>query len=393
MKTCIATGRYYLQGETFVNRHIRKIFGGASCVVAGEPADESPMDVPVFYRPPPPRGLAALYTSPLKRIATRIEHKTSRVPFGAARQDMIDFWTRNQVDLVLAEFGTQALAVAPVAKAAGLPMFTYFRGVDASRSLQKPRICEAYRRMMTNLHGVFAVSQFLVDNLAAKGIVHANTHVIPSGVDVRLFQPGPKSPKSCLAVGRLVEKKSPLITLRAFARAALHHPDARLTMVGDGPLLEQCRALAKELNISEQVSLPGSLPHQEVGKLLATSQIFLQHSVTARDGNTEGLPTAIQEALACGAAVISTRHAGIPEAVDEGRTGFLVDEFDEDAYAKALRALFDTPPSDAMATAARQTACERFDNDVLLHNLETAITRTLSDRAMSMGGHAPKGAA
>jgi glycosyltransferase involved in cell wall biosynthesis len=244
----------------------------------------------------------------------------------------------------------------------------------------------AYRKMMPRLAGVFSVSRFLLDNLAKHGISHPNSTVIPSGVDIRRFAPQAKVPHSFLAVGRFVEKKAPMTTLRAFADATADLPSARLDFIGDGPLLEQTRALAEELGVSGKLRFHGAQPHNTVRDRLMSTQFFLQHSVTARDGNTEGLPTAIQEAMACGCITVSTRHAGIPEAIDEGETGFLVDEHDEEGFAKAIAAAINVPDLSAMSARARQIAEQRFDNHVLLKLLERHIQDALSAAPRDVGG-------
>jgi glycosyltransferase involved in cell wall biosynthesis len=125
------------------------------------------------------------------------------------------------------------------------------------------------------------------------------------------------------------------------------------------------------------VTFHGAQSHDFVRDRLERTQFFLQHSVTAADGNTEGLPTAIQEAMACGCVTVSTRHAGIPEAIDEGRTGFLVDEHDAAGFARAIRTALTAVNLSEMSASARHIAEERFDNDILLHKLEAQIRRTL----------------
>ena len=307
----------------------------------------------------------------------RARHSTSRLPFGRGKRDLAAFLRDQRIDVILAEFGTQALALAPLANEVGVPIFTYYRGTDASKALQSPRIQAAYAKLMPRLAGVFSVSQFLLDNLARHGVRHRNAHVIPSGVDVRRFAPTEKVPLSCLAVGRFVEKKAPLTTLRSFAEATAQRPEARLDFIGDGPLLSPTQALAAELGVANRVTFHGSQPHDRVREILQRTQFFVQHSVTAADGNTEGLPTAIQEAMACGCITVSTRHAGIPEAIDEGETGFLVDEHDAAGFTRAIAAAFAVPDTSAMGSKARQVAEERFDNDVLLAKLEREIRRTL----------------
>ena len=377
MRTAIVTGEYHIGGETFINRHIQHLFGGDTVVVCGRFHGSNPYDKAWFARREKPTT-ADLLTAPYWMMRNRILHNTSRLPFGRAKRDLTTFLRDQKVELILAEFGTQALAMAPLANELNLPIFTYFRGTDASKAIQTERMREAYRRMMPRLAGVFSVSQFLLDNLARHDIRHPNSVVIPSGVDVRRFVPGQKQPLSCLAVGRFVEKKAPLTTLRSFAEATRDLPHARLDFIGDGPLLAPAQALAEELGAKERVIFHGSQPHDFVRGKLATAQFFLQHSITAANGNTEGLPTAIQEAMACGCITVSTRHAGIPEAIDEGKTGWLVEEHDADGFTTAIgRAMQATDPGD-MASLARRVAEERFDNDVLLKKLETHIRATLA---------------
>ncbi|WP_068110344.1 glycosyltransferase [Tropicimonas marinistellae] len=388
MKSCIATGDFYRPGETFINRHIQHLFGGETCVVAGRYHGENPLGRPVFERRKR-AGSADLLIAPYWLAHNTLVHGTSRLPFGRAKRELAQFWRDNGVAFVLAEFGTQALAVAPLAGEMGIPAFTYFRGTDASKHLRRTHIQKAYRKLMPKLAGVFSVSQFLIDNLAAEGIRHPNAHVIPSGVNTARFRPGDKRPSSFLAVGRFVEKKAPLVTLRAFAEATRNHPEARLEMIGDGPLLEDCRARARDLGAADRVTFPGAMAHDYVRERLSQTAVFLQHSVTAADGNTEGLPTAIQEALACGCITISTRHAGIPEAVDHGLNGFLVEEWDETGFAAQIERVLSEGRQSEMEAAARATAEARFDNAKLLTKLERVIADTLERSRTEVSTHAP----
>ncbi|MFD0978706.1 glycosyltransferase [Tropicimonas aquimaris] len=377
MKSCIATGDYYRNGETFINRHIQHLFGGETCIVAGRYHGENPLGRPVFERRKGAGGADRLI-APYWLIRNTLVHGTSRLPYGRAKAELAQFWRDNGVEVILAEFGTQALAVAPLGNEMGIPVFTYFRGTDASKHLRRTHIQKAYRKLMPKLAGVFSVSQFLLDNLAAEGISHPNSHVIPSGVNVSLFKPAEKEPSTFLAVGRFVEKKAPLITLRSFAAATEAHPEARLEMIGDGPLLAEARALAASLGAGDRMHFPGAMPHDYVRERLSRTEVFLQHSITAADGNTEGLPTAIQEALACGCITLSTRHAGIPEAVEHGVNGFLVEEWDETGFTAQIARVLEEGRQDEMERAARATAEERFDNAKLLTKLEQTILRTLA---------------
>ena len=136
--------------------------------------------------------------------------------------------------------------------------------------------------------------------------------------------------------------------------------------------------MAAAEGVAAQVTFTGALPHDAVRGHLAVTELFLQHSVTAKDGNTEGLPTAIQEALAAGCVTISTRHAGIPEAIEEGVNGFLVDEWDEDGFSSRIAKVLAMADRSGLAAAARATAVAKFDNDILLARTEAVIRQTVA---------------
>ena len=376
MRIAIATGGYHKPGETFVNRHIEHLFGGDTVVIANKLNGSNPYDRPVIRRSREGFGAADLWQQPLASLTGLWRHGATSVPYGQTRRALEDFLRAERVQAILCEFGPEAVALAPVANALNLPIFSYFRGYDASKDLRKPRNVRALRQTMPRLAGVFAVSRFLLDNLARHGITHPHSHVIPSGVATARFVPGEKQPGSFLAVGRLIDKKAPDITLRAFLAGAAEHPQARLDIVGDGPMLEPLRAMVTAAGMGARVRLHGALPHEEVREMLARAQVFVQHSLTDAKGNTEGLPTSIQEALASGCIVLSTRHAGIPEAVIEGETGYLVAERDEPGFAGLIRGVLEgSLPTEGMAERARALAVARFDNGRLLAELEATLLR------------------
>jgi glycosyltransferase involved in cell wall biosynthesis len=375
----VAINQTGLFSERFVERHIRESFGGRTVVIARHVGKAPVFAQPVLVADTIRLGPAARLAAGVQRVAAYARHAYWGVPVGAEREAIRAFWRAHGVTAVLAEFGPLGCWIAPAARAHGLPVFVYFRGYDASRKLREAQTVRAYRRMVTQIDGLFAVSNFLVENLKRAGVVHPNTHVIPSGTNPRVFQPGVKDRHLIVSVGRFVGKKRPDIALRAFAAVAARHPDVRLEMVGEGPLLAECEALAASLGIAARVHFLGGRDHAFVAELLGRARVFLQHSVTSPDGETEGLPSSIQEAMAAGAVIVSTRHAGIPEIVLEGRTGWLVDEHDEAGFGAALARVFDAPDlADTMAQAARELALERLDTVLLQRKLETVILQAIA---------------
>jgi glycosyltransferase involved in cell wall biosynthesis len=136
--------------------------------------------------------------------------------------------------------------------------------------------------------------------------------------------------------GRLVEKKGLPVTLRAFAIFLGRHPNANLTIAGEGPLLSQLQNLARDLNIDGRVSFTGFISQEQLREIYYASHIFLHPSQTGRDGNQEGIPNSMLEAMASGLPVFATRHGGIPEAIENGVSGILMPERDHKKLAVAL---------------------------------------------------------
>jgi glycosyltransferase involved in cell wall biosynthesis len=221
---------------------------------------------------------------------------------------------------------------------------------------------------MPSLSGVVAVSRFLLDGLEAAGLALPRAAVIPSGTDTQAFRPGETEPGLVLFAGRFVEKKAPLDALRAFAAGGA---GARLEMIGDGPLLADAQALARELGLGDRVRFAGALPHAELRERMRTAEVLLQPFRTAPDGDAEGMPGVVQEGMACGVPVIATRHAGVGEHVTSGQTGFLAEPGDVDTLATTLaRVLSDRGLREDVGARARAYAVAHLDYRDLIARLE-----------------------
>jgi glycosyltransferase involved in cell wall biosynthesis len=267
------------------------------------------------------------------------------------------------VQAVLAEYGTAGVLVMDACRELGLPLIVHFHGYDASVRKLLEENAEAYREMFKRAAAIIAVSKAMRRKLISLGAPPANVHLIPCGVDCTAFdRSDPASaPPVLLAVGRFIEKKAPHITIEAFGKAHRVVPQARLRMVGDGPLLDECRTLAKTLGIGDAVAFLGAQSHAVVQEEMRRARSFVQHSVEAANGDCEGTPVAILEAGASGLPVISTRHGGIPDVVVDGETGFLVDERDADAMAARMVAVLSRAElARKLGEAARRRIQGRF---------------------------------
>ena len=198
------------------------------------------------------------------------------------------------------------------------------------------------------------------------------------GVNTDSFSAGDvgRSPRQLLAVGRFVEKKAPYLTILAFAKALQQVPDAKLVMVGSGVLFDVCKQLVQSLKLEASITLHGALPHNEIAQLMMNSRAFTQHSLVPGSGDSEGTPVAVLEAQASGLPVISTKHAGIPDVVVHGETGYLVAEGDIDGMAEHMVAVLNDPQLAArLGAAGRARVLEQYSMKQSIARLKDILCR------------------
>jgi colanic acid/amylovoran biosynthesis glycosyltransferase len=282
-----------------------------------------------------------------------------------------------KADAVLAEYGTTGSYLAPACKTTGIPLFVHFHGYDASVHDLLASYADSYKYMFAIATGVVAVSEAMKERLLSLGARPETLHVNRCGVDPKRFQAA--SPDTCpphfLAVGRFVEKKAPYLTLLAFSNVIQSIPDAKLIMVGAGPLIGPCRKLVASLKLTNSVELLGAQPTETVQQLMRSVRCFVQHSVVAENGDTEGTPVAVIEAQISALPVVATRHAGIPDVVVDNETGFIIEEADVGAMAEAMNRLGKDPMlAKRLGAAARIRALENFTLDQHLRKLAVMIS-------------------
>jgi glycosyltransferase involved in cell wall biosynthesis len=290
---------------------------------------------------------------------------------------------------VLAEYGPTGVQAMPACLRAGIPLIVHFHGYDATQRDVLAEHAETYPEMFKRAAALVAVSRAMQRKLVSLGARPEKVHYNPCGIDCREFDGGNDDPATrpplFLAVGRFVEKKAPHLTLAAFAEAHRSCPDARLRMIGDGPLLNQCRELAAELGIAEAVTFLGSQTHEVVRKEMLKARCFVQHSIEASNGDCEGTPVGILEAGASSLPVVATRHAGIPDVVIEGETGLLVDERDTSAMAAHMISLMQDPELAArLGRAARLHVERNFSQEQSLGRLWTIIESAIDGDAREL---------
>ncbi len=239
------------------------------------------------------------------------------------------FLRQHNVNVILGEYLDSSARWLPLSRKLGIPFFAHAHGGDASALLRQKKWQVEYLNY-NYAAGVIVVNQVMRQRLIALGLKPDKIHVIPCGVDVPsqpFSRPSQQEIVRCLAVGRMVPKKAPLLMLDAFRRATEIYPDLHLDYVGTGDLFHSVQKFIRDYNLEQKVTLHGSQPNQMVKQLMKEADIFVQHSITDPEtGDEEGLPVAILEAMAYSLPVVSTYHAGIPDAVKHDETGFLVQE-------------------------------------------------------------------
>lgn len=288
---------------------------------------------------------------------------------------LVRYLKEHHIAVVLAQYGTVGASVAKACAMANIPLVIHFHGVDAYRHTLLKTFQALYKQAFAYASALVVVSSDMQKSLISQGAPKGKIRLIPYGVNTSMFKQVRLSARiNFLFIGRLVDKKAPLVLISAFAKVAEKIPDAHLRIVGNGPLLNQAQHLVKMLALQEKVTFAGVLTRQEILSTMADTYCYVQHSLTAKDGDKEGTPNSILEASAVGLPIVSTKHAGINEAVIDGITGFLVNEHDDEAMAQRMVQIASSRElAKKMGHAARQHILQHYDIAQQIATLNTVL--------------------
>ncbi len=273
---------------------------------------------------------------------------------------------RYEAAVVHVFFGHMAIQLLPLLKTCPKPVVVSFHGADVGVDVTKPAMRAALEGVFTHAKLVLARSESLLDGLRALGCPPEKLRLQRTGIPLNewplLERPWPADGKwHLLQACRLVPKKGLRATLTAFREISAKFPQATLAFAGDGPLRAELEQLAKDWGLAERVSFPGFLQQEQLRAAVQSSHLFIHPSETPTDGNREGVPNAMLEAMATGLPVLATHHGGIPEAVTHDVSGWLVNEGDATGLATgALTIMQDEAKYRAMAQAAHQEVVTKF---------------------------------
>lgn len=290
----------------------------------------------------------------------------------------------NKIDVVLANYGISAAHLVPVCRNLGIPLLVIFHGHDATDKKLLRQYANKYKTLFAYATYIITVSQDMRASMMELGADPARIQVVPCGVDVFKFKPSLVAKDDLfIAVGRFVAKKGPLHTLDAFHRVWQKYPTTKLVLVGNKTgLFEECNKIVHALGMQEAVAFPGILRQGEISALMGKALAFVQHSVTAPNGDMEGTPVSVLEACASGLPVISTFHGGIKDAVVHEKTGFLVDEGDVEGMAGyMIKMLENLPLAVSMGREGRMHITTHYNQTKQIEKLSKLANEAVKNKA------------
>jgi colanic acid/amylovoran biosynthesis glycosyltransferase len=294
----------------------------------------------------------------------------------AELSDLLRVLTEARARLLHIYFGHIAVHLLPLIRAWKNPSIVSFHGADVMIDMNKPAYREATLQMLEAVTLVLVRSESLRRVLIELGCAPTKIEIQRTGIPLEEFpfrqRVFPKNGEwHFVQAGRLIEKKGLPVTIRAFEVFVRQYPNATLTIAGEGPLLREIETLARELKIAQSVSFTGFLSQEQLRQIYYRSHIFLHPSQTGRDGNQEGIPNSMLEAMVTGLPVFATEHGGIPEAIEHGVSGVLVPERDEFALVETLLdAVQDLGFLSRIAQSGAEAVRKNFDLSTQAQRLE-----------------------
>ena len=291
--------------------------------------------------------------------------------------------TESNAQLLHIYFGHIAVLLRPLIRQWQKPALVSFHGADVLVDMQKPVYRRATEEMLSLVKRVLVRSDSLRQAVIDLGCAPEKIEIQRTGIPVGEFPfrersiPG-NGQWRLLQAGRLIGKKGLKTTLRAFAKFRKEFPAARLTIAGEGPQLAELQSLARELHLAKAIDFAGFVSQEKLRELFYNAHIFLHPSETGRDGNQEGVPNSMLEAMASGLPVFATRHGGIPEAVENNVSGILVNERDHGALADGLIEILKSPDRlRTMGCLASESVARNFSQTEQARRLEEIYLREI----------------
>lgn len=239
---------------------------------------------------------------------------------------------------------------------------------------QNPNV-SLVRKLLARMDRVVVPSQYNRSYIRERFEVGIPIDVVPATTRVSKFEPTDNEvPNRLLTVARLVEKKGVVYAIEAIAKLAETHPDIEYHIVGTGELEAMLRQRAADLGVANRITFLGHVSDERLQREFDEASAFVLPCVVAANGDRDGSPVAIKEAMAMRTPCVSTTVTGIPEMIEDEVNGRLVEPHDTDALATAIAAILDDEKArKEMGEKARETIRERYSLDVAVDKLVTSF--------------------
>ena len=299
---------------------------------------------------------------------------------------------RERCALLHVFFGNVAVHLLPLLRRCPIPVVVSFHGSDVAGSMASANYSDALAELFTLATVVACRSEQLASRVARLGCPETKTRMMRTVVpDLPFIQREPPMDGAWQIVqaARLVPKKGLSTALRAFAAFGCQYPQAVFVIAGDGPMERELVELAADLGVADRVRFAGFLSQSALQRLYLSSHIFLHPSETA-SGDVEGVPNAMLEAMASGLPIVSTRHGGIPEVIENGRNGLLCTEKDAEGVAAALlRLANDAVLYRRLAQQASASVREQFSKERQVAAIEEIYGDAIHAHSERISANAP----
>ncbi|MEX1117916.1 MAG: glycosyltransferase [Terrimicrobiaceae bacterium] len=330
-----------------------------------------------------PRVVKRSITRELGRLVERCSGIPWQVSDREARQ-ITGLIHRGRADLLHIFFGSSAIHLLPVIRKSSIPVVVSFHGSDVAGPMAGRPYRKALDEMFDRATLVPCRSEHLATAVRALGCPEQKIRVMRAvlpPIAKRDITPPPDGAWSLLQAGRMVPKKGMTTALKAFAMFHHQFPKATFTIAGEGPLRESLVELASGLGLSQSVDFCGFLSQEELTKRFENTHLYLHPSETV-DGDTEGVPNALLEAMAHGIPSVATRHGGIPEAVEDNLSGLLCEEHQPDQLAESLLRLANDPGLFAsISEGASHRIVDKFSHEAQAAQIAALYREAISQKA------------
>ncbi|EMI6683915.1 glycosyltransferase [Enterobacter kobei] len=277
------------------------------------------------------------------------------------------------LDLIHAHFAIDGLYALKLAQLKGIPLCTTLHGFDVTVSNKDLLTSRSpawisyflHQKKLKNQGDKFiCVSDFIAQQALRHGFPENKIVQHYIGIDIDKYKPRERQDYQgiILHVARLVEKKGTAVLINAIKHVKERNADVKLVIIGDGPLMGELKAQVSSLGLERNVTFTGALSHGDVMTWMRKASMLVLPSITAKTGDAEGLGMVLLEAAVTSVPVIGTRHGGIPEAIIDEHTGFLVRERDANQLAERIDYLLNNEQTSfEMGDNARNFIREKFN--------------------------------